>query len=62
MGRVSQVISIPQVNLYRLVSFPLAMCGKGRTDCKPIKLKVKRAIRIGSVEPLIDGVPAHDAA
>ena len=33
------------------------------TYCKPIKLKVRSAMRIDSVEPLIDGVPDHcDAA
>lgn len=27
-----------------------------------MRLQVKRAIRIASVEPLTDGVPTHDAA
>lgn len=31
------------------------------SHCRPIKLKVNRAIRMDSVDPLIDGVPAHDA-
>ena len=32
------------------------------TDCKPMRLKVNRAIRIDSDDPLIDGLPVHDAA
>ena len=37
---------------------------KARSDthCKPIRLNVKSAMRIDSVEPLMDGVPAHEAA
>lgn len=32
------------------------------TYCKPTRLLVSRAMRIASVEPLMDGVPVHDAA
>lgn len=32
------------------------------TYCNPTRLKVNRAIRMDSVEPLIEGVPTHDAA
>lgn len=32
------------------------------THWSPTRLKVKRAIRIDSVEPLIEDVPTHDAA
>ena len=35
---------------------------QGRTHCKPTRLKVSRAIRMDSVEPLIRAVPVHDAA
>ena len=37
------------------------MCGR-MAYCRPIRLKVRRAIRMGSVEPLIEGVPIHCAA
>lgn len=33
-----------------------------RTYWSPTRLKVKRAIRMDSVEPLMEGVPTHDAA
>ena len=55
-----QVISMPQVNLQNVSPNPA--CAIGAAYCMPTKLKVKRAIRIDSVEPLMDGVPAHDAA
>lgn len=32
------------------------------TYWRPTKLKVRRAMRIDSVEPFIEGVPLHDAA
>lgn len=30
--------------------------------CKPTRLNVRSAMRIDSDDPLIDGVPVHDAA
>lgn len=57
-----QVISMPQVNLQWYRSAIGRVLAEQDTYCKPIRLKVNRAIRMDSVEPLIDGVPAHDAA
>lgn len=53
---------MPQVNLCRTFKLLRSHMSHGSTHCKPTRLKVNRAIRIDSVEPLIDGVPAHDAA
>ena len=53
---------MPQVNLEKLASVSQSLSEEIYTHCRPIKLKVKRAIRMDSVDPLMDGVPAHDAA
>lgn len=53
---------MPHVNLYKIRKLSGDHLWKGHTHCKPTRLKVNRAIRMDSVEPLIDGVPVHDAA
>ena len=53
---------MPQVNLYRTRKLEGGHVCEGRAHCNPTRLKVNKAIRMDSVEPLIDGVPAHDAA
>jgi hypothetical protein len=57
----SQVISIPQVNLFTCqLSFNCSQMSS-YTHCRPINEKVNNAMRIGSVDPLIAGWPDHDA-
>ena len=53
---------MPQVNLYSIRKLLDDHLQQRRTHCKPTRLKVKRAMRMDSVEPLMFGVPAHDAA
>ena len=54
------VISMPQVILSD-INETLYTCARD-TYCSPTRLKVKSAMRTDSVEPLIEGVPVHDAA
>ena len=56
------VISTPHVNLESRLSASNIYRRGMFAHCIPIILKVKSAIRIDSVEPLIEGVPVHDAA
>ena len=65
IGRIerdSQVISMPQVNLQHINLAVEERALVEDTYCKPIKLKVKRAMRMDSVLPLMEGVPTHEAA
>ncbi len=57
--RYLQVISTPHVNLEKLMSAGTMQVG-AFTYWRPTRLNVNRAIRIDSVEPLIEGVPVHD--
>ena len=53
---------MPHVNLTSIDQSFFSKIEHLWAHCRPIKLKVKSAIRIASVDPLIEGVPAHDAA
>ena len=55
-------VSIPQVNLSSRGQLRHHDMSAPSTYWSPIRLQVKRAIRIDSVEPLTEGVPTHDAA
>jgi hypothetical protein len=67
-----QVISMPQVNLFQTARELVNCLVRWRNNTggyrvintywSPSKLNVKRAIRIDSVRPLIEGEPTHLAA
>lgn len=50
-------VDLPQMCIHSFgVSF------RGNTYCNPTRLKVNSAMRVDSLRPLMDGVPAHRAA
>ena len=55
-------LNAPGESVRAIVSREMLIKGRGHSYCKPIRLKVSRAIRMDSVDPFMDGVPAHDAA
>lgn len=61
LSEIVQVISMPQVIL---VDYSAVWPVKSSEIAywRPIRLKVRSAMRTDSVEPLIVGVPVHDAA
>lgn len=53
---------VPNLRSSTIVVLPPRVLSQGNTHCKPTRLKVNNAMRVDSLFPLMNGVPAHRAA